>query len=103
MSDLPEPVHDQTIWTFHLNEPSKEVDGRGKLVTRLAPLPLHIGDALRQNWCIFNYFYTDLSKPWVCCSFFNVHYVFMYNVYNQIDVLPRMVTDCCWRNLKIAM
>ena len=35
-----------TIWTFHLNEPSKEVDCRGKLVTRLAPLPLHIGDAL---------------------------------------------------------
>ena len=38
-----------TIWTFHLNEPSKEVDCRGKLVTRLAPLPLHIGDALCKN------------------------------------------------------
>ena len=42
-------MNHQTIWTFHLNEPSKEVDGRGKLVARLAPFSLHIGDALRQN------------------------------------------------------
>ena len=37
------------LYYFHLNEPSKEVDGRGKLVTRLAPLSLHVGDALRQK------------------------------------------------------